>query len=419
MKSRNAKPHRGAGVLPAIKSVGGTPASRGLSRPARGLTLVEVLITMVIFITLAAFTIMAVKEVVTQWSLGERRRVAYEKAAGCIDVISNDIRLAMSHEPAGVTEIKAKFIADFDPETQQQRLMFVRTFESGPERAITFNAGDGQNNQMMFQAASDPSAAPVNQVYTPDVADFTGLRVGDFRALGGMAMIGYFVKNQTLYRVVRAPVPDLMSPLMVPQNGQILATDVLHLGFEYWSQYTQQWDEPAPRSKAVGPERLWDSTRAISVGPLKNFRLHRGEDSATDKEDDVFPEKVRITITVDSPMPRCVFTKLVDDIGESSGGEILVDSTQGFPDGGDENSYLLIDNEWMHYSKKTADSFVIDRRAVRGSKPAGHSANAIVRTGKTFRRVVYLPNWREDWTPDADWRARKEAQLNKPRTLVK
>jgi len=388
-------------------------------RRPRGLTLVEVMITMVIFVTLAASTILAVKEVVTQWSLGERRRVAYEKAAGCIDIVSSDIRLAMSHEPAGVTDIKAKFIADFDPETYQQRLMFVRTFESGPERAITFNAGDGIDNQMMFKSAASDGAQAPSPLNVMDGSEFTGLKVGDFKALGGMAMIGYFVKDQILYRVIRAPVPDRMAALLQPQNGQILATDVLHLGFEYWGQYTQQWEEPPARSKIIGPERLWDSTRSLTVGPLKNFRMHRGEDSADDKDDDVFPEKVRLTITVDSPLPRCVFTKLTDDIGESSGGEILVDSTRSFPEGGDESSYILIDDEWMHFSKKTSESFFIDRRGARGTKAVGHAVNATIRIGKTFRRVVYLPNWRDDWSIDADWRARKEAQRTKPRTLTK
>src|SRR6185295_16187599 len=104
-------------------------------RPLSGLTLVEVIVTMAIFIVLAAFTIMAVKEVVTSWAVGERRRVMFEKGAGCMDTIADDIRLALTQEPPGVTEIKAKFIGDYDPATRQQRLMFVRSFEAGPERA--------------------------------------------------------------------------------------------------------------------------------------------------------------------------------------------------------------------------------------------------------------------------------------------
>ncbi len=398
-------------------------AARGTQHP-HGLTLIEVMITMAIFVVLAGFTIMAVREVVTSWSVGERRRVVFEKAAGCVDVMADDIRLALTQEPPGATDIKAKFIGDYDPATRQQRLMFVRSFESGPERAITFTAGDGiDNNSMLKPQSSDgTSVSPPVSSTKSDSEDFTGLKVGDFRALGGMAMVGYFVQNQNLYRVIHAPVPDSMSSQLKPGNAQILATDVLYLGFEYWSQVTDQWDEPPARSKLNGPEKMWDSTRAISVGALRNFRFHRGTDSAFDTEDDIFPQKVRITLTVDSTMPRCVYTKITDEMGPTEIGKLNVDSTKGFADGGDESSYLLIENEWLHYKSKTSEYFVIDRRGARGTNSTGHKADSVVRTGRSFRRVIYLPNYREDPTiagptaaqitaSDQEWRARRDAQL--------
>jgi hypothetical protein len=389
--------------------------------PTRGLTLVEVLITMTIFIALAGFTIMAVRQVVAGWQQGERRRVIYEHASGCIDIMADDLKLAITEEPPGVTEIKAKFIGDFDAATRQQRLMFVRTFETGPERALTFYAGDGQSNDMLLQPVTGtPAPGAAAQPRGSDGDDFTGLKVGDFKPLGGSAMIGYFVKNQKLYRAIHAPIPLIMSTLLDENNAQVLATDVLYLGFDYWSQFTQTWDEPTdPRQKGNGPEKIWDSTRAISVAPLSNFRLHRGDDSAMDRDDDVFPEKVRITLTVDSPMPRCIYAKLLDDLGESNVGSIYVSDTHGFPDGGNDDSCILLDDEWVHYRKKTSDSFILDKRGIRGTLPRGHKKETLIRTGKTFRRVVYLPCWREDLTPDEVWRARNEAKRIKARTIVR
>src|SRR5262245_16661534 len=69
-------------------------------KSTRGLTLVEVLVTLAIFIVLAAFTLAAVKEVVSQWQIGERRRTLYEKAAGITDTVTTDIRLALTREPS-------------------------------------------------------------------------------------------------------------------------------------------------------------------------------------------------------------------------------------------------------------------------------------------------------------------------------
>jgi prepilin-type N-terminal cleavage/methylation domain-containing protein len=386
-----------------------------------GLTLIELLVTLVIFIILAGFAIMAVRQVAAEWSLSERRRVLYERAAGVLDVMAGDIRLAVTLEPAGVTEVKARLIGDYEPGAGKQRLMFVRSFESGPERAITFNAGDGVRNEMMLK----PAEAGGNTPQKTDAAqgnadgeDYTGLKVGDFKPLGGMAAIGYFTREQNLYRMIRAPVPAALSGLMDPASAQTLATDVLYLGFEYWGQNTSSWKETDKRLKTTGPEYVWDSTRSIALNGLKDFSLHRGADSAADTEDDVFPEKIRITVTVDSSMPRCVFTKLVDQMGESDLGRISVEGTKGFPDPDDQDPYLLIDGEWVRFKKRTADTFEISQRGARGTAPRAHAAKAVVRTGKTFRRVVYLPNWREDRMSDEQWRARKEAQKNSVRRLV-
>jgi len=296
----------------------------------------------------------------------------------------------------------------------------VRSFEAGPERAITFNAGDGIPNDLMFKAGESATTEKLAVGKpNPDTDDYTGMKVGDFKPLGGMAMIGYFVDKQSLYRAIRAPVPQALSPLLNPAGSQLVATDVLFASFEYWGQDTTTWEEQPPKSKTPGPERIWDSTRSISAKPLSTFRYARGEDSAMDFEDDIFPEKVRITVVVDSPMPRCTFTKLSEDLADNATGFVEADKTRGFSDGGDENSYLLIDNEWIRFKNKSAEGFYIDKRGQRGTRPSAHAAGAIVRQGRVFRRVVYIPNWREDLTTDDEFRLRKEAQSIKPRKPLK
>ena len=378
-----------------------------------GMTLIEIMVSLAIFVLLAMFLLMAVREVVTQWTMGERRRALYEKAAGVVDVLADDIRLALSREPAGATEVKVRFIGDYAPGTSLQRLMFVRAFEAGPERAITSTDADGRVNELMFKPPEDPNA-PVQKGKKaqavpgiPDLDEYTGLKIGDYKALGGMAMVGFFLKDRVLYRTIHAPVPAVMSALLRPETSQILATDVLYLGFDYWTQTTQTWDQQPDRSKSRGPEHVWDSTRGITAAPLGRFILHRGPESLNDPDDDVFPEKVRVTVSIDSPMPRCVYTKLVGVIGETDG-EIEVESTKGFSDGGDENAFILIEEEWIRFKKKSPEHFIVEQRGARGTIAKGHPENAVVRTGKTFVRVVYLPNWREDFTSDDAYRARKQ-----------
>jgi hypothetical protein len=343
--------------------------------------------------------------------------VLYERASGILEVMDDDLRLALTQEPAGVGEVKVRFIGDSDDSAgmHRQRLMFVRAFEAGQERAIVGNSGDGRPNDMALKAAPDPTAepAPANPGASADGDEYNGLRVGDFKALGGMAQVAYFVKNQTLYRAIRAPVSGGMLEMLDEKRAQKLSTDVLFLQFDYWGQETRSWDAPAPKLKSKekyeGPQRIWDSTRGITAPPLGDFFLHRyGCDSLNDPEDDVFPQKVRITLTVDSTLPRCLFTRLLDEIGENDR-RIDVDSVRGFADGDAEDSFLLIDDEWLHYTKKQDGAFSVDQRGARGTFAKGHAKEAEVRQGQTFRRVVYLPGWREDFMPDNVYIQRKRA----------
>lgn len=379
--------------------------------PRRGLTLIEVMITMVIFVALAWMMLLMVQEITKGWTKAERQRVLYERAAGAMDRMVDDLSMALCSEPPGVDQVLVRFIGDLDPKTGSQRLMFVRSFEAGPERALTLFAGDGQPNEVRFEPpeeegakkkAAPPARGPVDQDY------FTGKKAGDYRALGGMAQVAYFLLDQTLYRSIRAPADGKFTDLLSPQAGTPLVTDVLYLAFDYWSQYTSSWNEPAKGSKSLGPERVWDSTRGIGVAPLNRFVMHR-DGSLDDPEDDVFPVKIRITITVDSPMPRCVHTKLLEGIG-SNHGMIFVDSTQGFPAGGTPDALILVGSEWIHYKEKTADAFKADLRGARGTVNADHNEGAVVRRGETFRRVVFLPGHRSDWMKDEVYFQRKNLQ---------
>ena len=386
----------------------------------RGLSLIEVIITLAIFVMLAGFMFLAVKEVTAQWKLGERRRAQYEKASGVVDILSDDIRLAATREPMGASEVKCRFIGDYGGDSKnpkQQRLMFVRTFEAGPERALVGNAGDGRANDVVFRAPDD-SSSPKDVPANVNAESYTGTKLGDFKALGGLAMVAYYVKDKTLFRAIKAPVEGPISALVTEGSAQVIATDVLYLGFDYWGQDTKDWDEPPARDSShnSGPHRIWDSTRGITASPLNHFFLHR-KGSLDDSADDVFPRKVRITAVIDSSMPRCLHTRLMDGIGDGDL-DIEVDDVRGFADGEDADSFLLIDDEWMHYSTKTDGAFHIDKRGARNTPAREHKRDAVVRTGKVFQRVVFIPNWREDFVSDEDYQARKDAQITKVKTIM-
>ncbi len=367
------------------------------------MTLIELMIAMAIFVILATIMLTLVTWTIHMWKKSERRRVLYERAGGAIERIADDLSLAMGHEPVGVEQVRVKFIGDYDATTGHQRMAFVRSFEAGPERALTYAAADGRSNDMAFRPPADdedaPAKKPVVRSGPPDQDAFTGKFVGDFKALGGLAQVMYFERGQVLYRSIRAPAENSMELLANPSAGTPVISDCLYLAFDYWSQYSTSWAHMPSKSKVKGAETIWDSTRGITKAPFDKFIMHRGRESLNDPTDDVFPQKVKITIVTDSPLPRCVHTKLIDGIGDTDG-MIYVDSTQGFEEGGTEQSYILIGKEWIHYKLKKPDAFVADVRGARGTNRDSYDEGAIVRRGRLFTRTVFVPGFREDWIPD-------------------
>lgn len=380
-----------------------------LRRVPRGLTLVEVLITLVIFLFMAAMLLVIIQQTSQAWARGERDRVLHERAAGALDLLADDVSLAMGQDLTGVDAVRSKFIGD--EREGNARLMFVRSFEAGPERALTMSAGDGVVSDLALRPLSDkqdgqPPPAPAGQ---PDGDSFTGTRLGDYRALGGMAAVAWFVSNQTLYRGIQSPVDGslLLTSVANPSTASPIAEDVLYFDIDYWHQATSSWNEQSRTSGKYGPEKVWDSTRGITASPLSEFILHRGAVSINDPEDDVFPAKVRVTLTVDSPMPRCVFTRLTALVGPSDE-RIPVQSARGFPPGDDADSFLLIGKEWIRYSRKAGDSFISAQRGARGTTAESHDEDSVVRVGRTFRRTIFVRCYRDDWSSDKEYFARKQ-----------
>jgi prepilin-type N-terminal cleavage/methylation domain-containing protein len=384
------------------------PAIRNPRSP-RGLTLLELLVTMTIFLFMAGMLIMIIQQTTQAWARGERERLLLERASGALDRLANDLSLACGQDPIGVDTVQARFFGDFAADGSSQ-IKFARSFEAGPERALTMTAGDGRKSDLRLRPLSEeddkkPGPGATGPV---DKDSFTGTALGDYRAIGGMAQVAWFVQNQTLYRNIRAPiVPDGYSSLIDTGTAAVIAEDTLYFDVEYWHQATSSWDQTDKANGKFGPERIWDSTRGITAKPLNSFILHRGVISINDPEDDVFPSKVRITLTVDSPMPRCVTTKLTRPLTDNDD-RIHVQSVRGFPAGGTPDACLLIDKEWIRYKNKVDDTFIIAQRGARGSTSEAHDEDAVVRVGRTFTRTVFLRNYREDWTSDKEYFAKKQ-----------
>ncbi|MHC5054316.1 MAG: PulJ/GspJ family protein [Planctomycetota bacterium] len=364
---------------------------------ARGFTLVEVLVSIGIFLIMGAALVTLWRLGLGMWGRGERRRKAYEQAQGALAQISLDLEAVYAREPVRQGVPTARFICTRDKATGQQRLSFVRTFETGPERAYTYHA------------------AGSGEAYT-DGFTGDGTSLG---AIGGVLGVTYSRQGRELRRATLGPPASASSsPFSTTgsQAGEVMAANCLYLGFRFWSQYTTTWNEPTgastPRRVRPWPETVWDSTRGAGVvdtvdpsGRDRLFSLARGPLSFAEPFDDVFPEIVEVTLVVEPDEKMTLRTDLTAWASASST-KIDVASTRGFADPSEGPVFLLVGDEWVEVSAKRERSFLLSGRGLRGTKAVEHEKWTTVRQGTTFVMRVSVPGYRTDWSTEADFRRR-------------
>ncbi len=367
-------------------------------RPQRGFTLVEVLVSIGIFVIMGAALVTLWRLGLGMWGRGERRRKTYEQAQCVLAQISLDLETAYTREPIRQGLPTARFICTRG-KAGTQRLSFVRTFETGPERAYTYHAGSG------------------SEAYTDG---FTGDGTS-LAAIGGVIGVSYFRTGRELRRATLGPpAPTKTSPRSTTgaSPGEVVSANCLYLGFRFWSQYTTTWNEPTGALTAKRgrpwPETVWDSTRGAGViepidpsGRARAFSLARGPLSLSEPFDDVFPEIVEITLVVEPDKNRTLRTELTSWASTSSD-VIEVASTRGFDDPSMGPMFLLVGDEWVKVKKKRKRSFLLSGRGLRGTDPSEHEEWTSVRQGTTFVLRMGIPGYRTDWSSEADFRRRVE-----------
>ncbi len=353
-----------------------------------GMTLIELLVSIGIFVWLGTMVTVMARNMIETWRQSERRRTAFEAAQIVISRLNEDLAAAYTREPLGIDVVKARMFVDNRGENGSQRLMFVRSIESGPERPVTYFSGAGSSGREFYNSFDDDGDGKIDN---------------NLKALGGLAEVVYFVRGGTLYRGVRSPVGSSFTQIVDSDLCVPVAENVLYFGVSLWTQYTNTWDLSAkPTRKRVpsrGPERMWDSTRGI----VRDFLLYRGSYTVTTADDDVFPEKIRVELVLEAGETDR-FTTLRENVGDSDG-QIPVASVKGFSAALSDGPMMIkIGDEWIEYTQKGRRGFVVaaDGRGARGTARASHARGERVRRGRNFSSVFYMPTHKEDWSDDRE-----------------
>jgi hypothetical protein len=378
--------------------------------------MVELLVAMATLVLLGTMLMAMMSSALSMWNAAERQRKVYARARTVFSYLDQDLEAALTRNAPGAP-LRNRLFCEKGRDGRQV-LMLVRTFGYGTERGYAFGAGDGLdivNRPWRAEkpAADDEDPDPRTGRADEEAYDFAdndgdGRLDEDLAPLGGSAQVSYLHQGRELRRALRSPAGDEFASTFA--RSQLLAEDVLHFGLLFATPYTTSrfdaggattvtWDESVPRlpdtkyrgARGFGPDRLWDSTRGV----LPEFSFYVGPESKDDPADDVFPEVVRVVVVVEPHELRTVRTEVTDDVGDADG-LIEVASTRGFPEPGGPTSYILVDDEWMYYTRRDERSFTVKRRGARGTVAGSHIRGAQVRCGTTFTRTFYLPGYRSE-----------------------
>ncbi|MEK7467497.1 MAG: prepilin-type N-terminal cleavage/methylation domain-containing protein [Planctomycetota bacterium] len=344
-----------------------------LFRRSAGFTLMELLVSISIFILLGLLLVGLLRSGVEIWDRGETRRDAYERASILFDTLRADLSCSTIHHEADPGGINPNFTCL--PDKHGRILLFFTRVGLVPAQGLQAAPNNYKDKDVTFFAAAD-TMKRYEVVYCFDPDGNSGkLYRGrfDFNADYGMKM----------------PLEPFERTDWIAQNVQLLSDGVIYLGLRFWSQKTMTWN---PTGGEPGPELRWDSTRCRDT----EFSMKRAAMVANDPLDDILPHRVEITLTLERPLGSGqAVSKLNADIDKNSG-TLSADLLRGFPEG---PGFVKIEDEWMSYETKSSGALTGVKRGLRGTTRATHKSGARLRWGETFTTVVGVPAFKDDQNP--------------------
>lgn len=382
-----------------------------MTKRSRGFTLVELLISMALFLVLSTALIALLTQAFDFLSSGTAGTEATDKGADFLRPFRADLDNVLVERGLNLRPPQIRFLCDHVPvdsdadgtvDYYAQRLAFVRSTREELADPLTRQAGTKPGAEAMIDGRDDIEEA----------------EKGELRAAGGMMEVLYLavpdapvertdgtgtsaVENPgvlTLYRATRSPIggegslldPDTVkTPADIRKIGVPFLTGVLHFGVEFM----------APDSQAAGgmaPVRTWDSTRGILKpgAGLREFPFARGPESLNDPRDDISPRSLVVTFVFERTGRENEETFLVDPLPASlrsmSVGSTVFANTS-------EESFVKVGTEWISWSNREVSRFTGLTRGERATVAVNHRAGEVVRSGFVVRRTIPIPAHREDY----------------------
>ena len=373
-------------------------------RARAGMTLVELLAAMAIFLGLAGMILQVLGGGLDLWNAGEKSRGENERASALLDRLSAELRhLVATDGGDGAPRVRLlcdgiSLDSDGDGtrDFRAQRLLFVRHLteeRSHPplQRAGTWGAGEGP-----FLGAIDSPDARF--LATEGLVEEALVPQPDPRA----GHEGRFV----LWRALKSPIggEESLFALASKDDGGLqgaalepLAEHVLWFGIGLIDESVEEPSGTAGDGK--GPLVLWDSTRGVLQDGegWTGFRHARGPASLHDTDDDLFPSAIRLSVIMADPPDQGPMAEIASDLPATSG-SARVELVNGryLRKLGATARWLKIGHEWVQAAESDGTALTIVARGLWGTTPVVHLAGSKVLVGQRYDRTIPLPCSRQD-----------------------
>jgi prepilin-type N-terminal cleavage/methylation domain-containing protein len=382
------------------------PGERPLRRES-GMTLIELLAAMAIFLGFAGMVLQVMGGGLDLWSSGERTRDENEQASALLDRLAGEVRHLVAAD-GGEGEPRRKLLVDaitYDADGdgmrdfRAQRLLFVRRLVEERVHLPLMAAGTHAEGAAPWRGAIDAQDARFSA--TEGLVEQALVPQPDMRR-------GY-EGRLVLWRALQSPIGGPESFFALAQRDESglsraplepLAENVLLFSIGLIDDSVE--DPSAPIGEQRGPMWMWDSTRGVlpAGDGFTGFRHAIGEASLRVADDDVFPTAIRFVVVVAPPPGEAPEAELAGDL-PASGGVVRVDLRNGryLRQLGAQAKLLKIGQEWVQCAESDGSSLMITQRGVLGTLPSVHAEGSRVLVGQRFERIVPLPCGRSDLAP--------------------
>ena len=410
-----------------------TPQSR--TARSRGFTLLEIMIAMSLFTTIGFAVVLLMTNAMDMWLTGTRGAQQEDRKEQSLPRLEDDLRHmrlpghrdripvakgdtnVQEELPALVPE--NRFLSNYayykfgDREVPCRYLAFVRDIR-----------GLGEIDVYARRAGTNPKA----DKYIDGIDDEEEFKKNQHKPTGGQIEVLWIWLPDpdgeglgTVYRAYRSPIGGegtLLDPKNFDEYGKLMREikpqavfqNVLMFDVYFWTQFTTTWEfqkgdprvttrpSSAAQSNAgqrpCGPSRVWDSTRGWFVGGRDDFRLNKTKKSLNYVGDDIWPRMVRVEFSLVE-----MDTELKADFSSGAPTFTVHDATFATGLGEIVNVPMKVGNEWVRVASRDysdPDTFIIDRRGMRGTASVNHAADTKVYFGRLYDVTVDIPSYRDD-----------------------